>query len=31
VVPLPVTRSGEFTRKWPRGFFVERDEDLFDE
>jgi hypothetical protein len=31
VVRLPVTKSGEFTRKWPRGFFAERDEDLFGE
>jgi hypothetical protein len=31
VVRLPVTKSGEFTRKWPRGFFVERDEDLLGE
>lgn len=31
IVRLPVTKSGEFTRKWPRGFFIERDEDLFDE
>ncbi|MEF8754810.1 MAG: DUF3696 domain-containing protein [Accumulibacter sp.] len=26
---LPIDDSGEFTERWPRGFFVERSEELF--
>jgi hypothetical protein len=31
VSELPVTPMGDFERDWPRGFFEERNEDLFDE
>jgi hypothetical protein len=26
---LPIDETGEFTRNWPRGFFEEREEDIF--
>jgi len=26
---LPIDETGEFTRQWPKGFFEEREEDLF--
>ena len=26
--PLPIDESGEFTEKWPGGFFEERIEDI---
>ena len=29
VTQLGVDETGEFTNKWPRGFFEERDEELF--
>ncbi len=29
VISLPVDESGEFTRAWPRGFFDEREDELF--
>jgi hypothetical protein len=29
ITPLKVDESGEFTNKWPRGFFPERAEELF--
>ena len=28
---LRVSADGDFLDRWPRGFFTERDEDLFDE
>ena len=28
---LRVTEDGEFMDRWPRGFFAERDQELFDE
>jgi predicted ATPase len=29
LVPLPIDESGEFTTRWPKGFFDERAEELF--
>jgi hypothetical protein len=29
VIPIPVTPDGDFGRKWPKGFFTERAEELF--
>ncbi|HDH05193.1 MAG TPA: DUF3696 domain-containing protein [Nitrospirae bacterium] len=29
ITPLQVDETGEFVNKWPRGFFEERDEELF--
>jgi predicted ATPase len=29
ITPLKVDETGEFTNRWPRGFFEERDEELF--
>ncbi len=29
LVPLPIDETGEFTTRWPRGFFGERAEELF--
>lgn len=29
ITPLPIDETGEFTRKWPKGFFEERAEELF--
>lgn len=29
LVPLPIDETGEFTTRWPRGFFDERAEELF--
>ena len=31
VRPLRVTRQGDFMDRWPRGFFEERGQELFDE
>lgn len=31
VKSLPISENGEFLTRWPRGFFTERDEDLFDD
>ena len=28
---LRITEDGEFMDRWPRGFFAERDQELFDE
>jgi hypothetical protein len=27
--PLRIDKTGEFTDRWPRGFFEEREEELF--
>lgn len=29
LVPLPIDKTGEFTTRWPKGFFDERAEELF--
>jgi hypothetical protein len=29
LVPLPIDETGEFTTRWPKGFFDERAEELF--
>jgi predicted ATPase len=29
IASLPIDETGEFTERWPRGFFVERGEELF--
>lgn len=29
LVPLPIDETGEFTTRWPKGFFGERAEELF--
>jgi predicted ATPase len=29
MVPLPIDETGEFTKRWPKGFFDERAEELF--
>lgn len=29
ITPLPIDETGEFTTRWPRGFFVEREDELF--
>jgi hypothetical protein len=29
ITPLPINESGDFDEKWPRGFFIERAEELF--
>ena len=29
ITPLPITADGDFSRKWPKGFFEEREEELF--
>ena len=29
ITPLPIDETGEFTERWPRGFFVEREDELF--
>ncbi|MDF1666225.1 MAG: DUF3696 domain-containing protein [Planctomycetota bacterium] len=29
VIEIPIDEDGEFTRRWPHGFFVERREELF--
>jgi hypothetical protein len=29
VIPIPVTRDGEFGRSWPKGFFAERAKELY--
>ena len=29
ITPLPITPDGDFSRKWPNGFFEERAEELF--
>lgn len=29
MVPLPIDKTGEFTKRWPKGFFDERAEELF--
>jgi hypothetical protein len=29
LVPLPIDATGEFTTRWPKGFFDERAEELF--
>lgn len=31
VIQIPIASNGEFGRRWPRGFFTERERDLFDE
>ncbi len=31
VTHIPIAANGEFGRRWPRGFFTEREKDLFDE
>jgi predicted ATPase len=29
MLPLPIDETGEFSTKWPKGFFDERAEELF--
>jgi predicted ATPase len=29
LIPLPIDETGEFTTRWPKGFFDERAEELF--
>jgi len=31
VIHIPIAANGEFGRRWPRGFFTEREKDLIDE
>ena len=31
VIPLRISKDGEFIDRWPNGFFTERDGELFDE
>lgn len=31
IVSLPITATGDFAGRWPRGFFAERSRELFDE